>query len=72
MMCYRCLDSGRRNRSRGTTGEVVGARWRDIGFDGAEELSAKATLAVKLNELIEGRGLSQTEVAVITGITVAA
>lgn len=41
----------------------------DLGFDDAEELSAKAVLAVKLNELIEGRGLNQTEVAAITGMT---
>lgn len=41
----------------------------ELGFDDAEELSAKAVLAVKLNELIEKRGLSQTEAAVITGMT---
>jgi len=41
----------------------------DLGFDDAEELSAKAVLAVKLNELIDKRGLSQTEAADITGMT---
>ena len=41
----------------------------DLGFEDAEELTAKATLAVKFNELIEKRGLSQTEVAAITGMT---
>lgn len=41
----------------------------DLGFDDAEELSAKAVLAVKLNALIEKRGLSQTEAADITGMT---
>lgn len=41
----------------------------DLGFEDAEELTAKATLAVKFNELIEKRGLSQTEVAGITGMT---
>ena len=41
----------------------------DLGFDDAKELSAKATLAVKLNELIDKRGLSQTEAARITGMT---
>ena len=41
----------------------------DLGFDDAEQLSAKAILAVKLNELIAGRGLSQTEAAAITGMT---
>ncbi len=41
----------------------------DLGFGDAEELSAKAILAVKLNELIDQRGLSQTEAARITGMT---
>ncbi|WP_175822173.1 helix-turn-helix transcriptional regulator [Burkholderia sp. BCC0419] len=41
----------------------------DLGFDDAEELSAKAALALKLNELINQRGLSQTEAAAITGMT---
>lgn len=41
----------------------------DLGFDDAEELSAKVVLAVKLNELIRERGLSQTEAARITGMT---
>ena len=40
---------------------------RDLGFDDAEELSAKA--ALELNELIDHRGLSQTETAAITGMT---
>jgi predicted XRE-type DNA-binding protein len=41
----------------------------DLGFEEAEDLSAKAVLAVKLNELIDKRGLSQTEAAAITGMT---
>ena len=41
----------------------------DLGFEDAEELSAKAVLAVKLNELIEKRGLSQIQAAGITGMT---
>ena len=41
----------------------------DLGFEDAEELSAKATLALKLNELIEKRGLSQIEAAALTGMT---
>ncbi|GLQ86941.1 helix-turn-helix domain-containing protein [Dyella flagellata] len=41
----------------------------DLGFDDAEELSAKAMLALKLNKLIDKRGLCQTEVAAITGMT---
>ena len=41
----------------------------DLGFDDADELTAKATLAVKFNELLDKRGLSQTEAAAITGMT---
>jgi predicted XRE-type DNA-binding protein len=41
----------------------------DLGFDDAEELSAKTVLALKLNELIDMRGLSQTEAARLTGMT---
>ena len=41
----------------------------DLGFDDADELSAKAVLAVKLNALIDKRGLSQTAAADITGMT---
>ena len=42
---------------------------QDVGFDDAEELSAKTALALKLNELIDQRRLSQTETAAITGMT---
>lgn len=41
----------------------------DLGFDDAEELSAKAALALKLNDLIDERGLSQMEAACLTGMT---
>ena len=41
----------------------------DLGFDDAEELTAKAALALKLNTLIEAHGLSQIEAAAITGMT---
>jgi len=41
----------------------------DLGIDGGEELSAKAVLAVKINDLIDQRNLSQTEVATIIGMT---
>jgi len=41
----------------------------DLGFDGTEGLSARAALAFKLNELIDHRGLSQTEAAAVTGMT---
>jgi len=42
---------------------------RDLGFHDAEELSAKAALALKLNQLIDRRGLSQAQAAAITGMT---
>jgi predicted XRE-type DNA-binding protein len=38
---------------------------QDLGFDDAEELSARAALALELNELIDQRGLSQMEAAAI-------
>lgn len=38
-------------------------------FEDAGELSAKAVLALKFNELIDQRGLSQTETAAVTGMT---
>jgi len=41
----------------------------DLGCDDAEELSAKAILAVKLNELVDKRSLSQIEAALVTGMT---
>ncbi|MDE1007390.1 MAG: helix-turn-helix transcriptional regulator [Paraburkholderia fungorum] len=55
----------RRKTNPRSTDNVLG----DLGFDDAEELSAKAALALKLNELIDQRGLSQTEAAAITGMT---
>lgn len=54
----------RKGNRRGTDNVLF-----DLGFDDAEELSAKTVLAVKLNELIEKRHLSQTEAAKITGMT---
>lgn len=42
---------------------------QDLGFEDAEELSAKAALALKLNDLIDQRGLSQMEAAALTGMT---
>ena len=41
----------------------------DLGFDDAEELTAKASLALKFNDLVDKRRLSQVEVAAITGMT---
>jgi predicted XRE-type DNA-binding protein len=40
----------------------------DLGFDDAEELSAKAILAVKLNELIDEHTLNQAQAAEILGM----
>lgn len=40
----------------------------DLGFDDAQELSTKAALALKLNELIEYKQLTQNQAASITGL----
>jgi predicted XRE-type DNA-binding protein len=49
---------------KGTSNVLV-----DLGLEEAEDLTAEASLAVKLNDLVQKRGLSQTEVAAITGMT---
>lgn len=54
----------RKGSPKGTNNVLV-----DLGFGDAKELSAKAALAVKLNELINKRGLSQVQAAIITGMT---
>ncbi|CAB5515728.1 helix-turn-helix domain-containing protein [Achromobacter anxifer] len=54
-----------RNNSSPSTDNVL----LDLGFEDAEELSAKAALALKLNDLIDQRGLSQMEAAALTGMT---
>ena len=54
----------RNDHPQGTANVLV-----DLGIADAEELSAKAALAFKLNELIEQRGLSQMAAAAITGMT---
>ncbi|MBX3694876.1 MAG: XRE family transcriptional regulator [Steroidobacteraceae bacterium] len=54
----------RKQGSRGTANVLL-----DLGFDDAEELSAKAALAVRLNELIDERGLKQIEAAAVIGMT---
>ena len=46
----------RKLRTRGTDNVLV-----DLGFDDAEELSVKAVLAMKLNALLEARGLPKPE-----------
>jgi predicted XRE-type DNA-binding protein len=40
----------------------------DLGFDDAQELSAKAALALKLNQLIEHKKLTQAQAATRTGL----
>lgn len=55
----------RNNGSKAGTSNVLA----DLEFEDAEELTAKAELAVKLNNLIDQRGLSQTEAAGITCMT---
>lgn len=52
------------NQSRGTDNVLL-----DLGFEDAKELSVKAALALKLNQLLERRGLNQMEAAVITGMS---
>jgi predicted XRE-type DNA-binding protein len=53
----------RKGQRRGTDNVLV-----DLGFDEAEELSAKAILAVKLNKLIDAHALSQAQAAEILGM----
>ncbi len=62
--CEREIVMTRKDHPQGTDNVLA-----DLGFADAEELSAKAVLAVKLNELIDKRSLSQTEAAHITGMT---
>lgn len=54
----------RRQSPRGTDNVL-----EDLGLPDARELSAKTVLAVKLNALLDERGLSQVEVARLTGMT---
>lgn len=53
----------RKMHSKGTANVLV-----DLGFEDAEELTVKATLAHKINELVAERGLRQTEAAEIFGM----
>ena len=49
---------GKKVRKRGTDNVLV-----DLGFEDARELTAKATLALKLNRILEARKLTQVEAA---------
>jgi predicted XRE-type DNA-binding protein len=40
----------------------------DLGFADAEELSAKAVLAMKINSILDERRLSQTDAATLLGM----
>ncbi|HTR01291.1 MAG TPA: helix-turn-helix transcriptional regulator [Candidatus Acidoferrum sp.] len=53
-----------KRKPKGTNNVLV-----DLGFEDAEELTAKAELAVKLNDLLDKRKLSQAQAAAITGMT---
>ena len=57
------------SRKKGKTPKATDNVLVDLGFEDAGELSVKAILALKLNEVIDKRGLSQTEAAAITGMT---
>lgn len=54
----------RDDRSQGSSNLTV-----NVDFTDAHEPPAKAALALKLNELIDQRGLSQVEAAAIIGMT---
>jgi predicted XRE-type DNA-binding protein len=41
----------------------------DLGFPDAEELTAKTTLALRLNEILDRRSLTQVEAARVLGMT---
>jgi predicted XRE-type DNA-binding protein len=53
----------RRKRNSGTSNVLV-----DLGFVDAGELSAKTMLAMKVNALLDARGLSQSKAAQILGM----
>jgi predicted XRE-type DNA-binding protein len=40
----------------------------DLGFSDAEDLTAKATLAKKVNDIVASRGLTQSETAELLGM----
>src|SRR5215510_5835747 len=53
----------RKTKRRGTDNVLV-----DLGFPDAEELSAKAILAKKINDIVKKRRLTQLEVAELLGM----
>jgi predicted XRE-type DNA-binding protein len=53
----------RSTKNRGTDNVLV-----DLGFADAEELSAKAILAKKINDILAARSLTQSEAAALLGM----
>ena len=53
----------RRIRRRSTDNVLA-----DLGFADAEELTAKSVLAKKINDIVERRGLTQTEASKLLGM----
>jgi len=53
----------RKTKHRGTDNVLV-----DLGFPDAEELTAKAILAKKINDIVERRGLTQLDAAELLGM----
>jgi predicted XRE-type DNA-binding protein len=53
----------RKSRERGTVNVLA-----DLGFEDAEELAAKATLALKVNQILTERGLTQVEAGELLGM----
>ena len=53
----------RAEKRRGTNNVLA-----DLGLPDAEELSAKTLLAKKVNDLIKGRGLTQSDAAKLLGM----
>jgi predicted XRE-type DNA-binding protein len=56
-------DMTRRTKDRGTDNVLA-----DLAFPDAEELTAKAILAKKINDIVLGRGLTQVEIADLLGM----
>jgi len=55
---------GKAGRKTGGTENVL----VDLGFDDAEELSARTTLALKINKLLEEKGLTQADASRLIGM----
>jgi predicted XRE-type DNA-binding protein len=53
----------RKSKDRGTDNVLA-----DLGFPDAGELTAKTILAKKINDILAGRGLTQTEAAALLGM----